>query len=146
MRHFKLRGGADDPSCTLRSFRRAENFFTLIGYDYMPKLTLTALLTKCLLLQSAVHTKINNVTVIVFHTSISDISFAIISYTFFPSNFFALNVFFFHIKRFEAVTSVKTHITFIGYSWQSKRSSLPFASFKCRYGKMGAKIKIQKYP
>ena len=27
-----------------RSFRRAECFFTLIGYDYMPKLTLTALL------------------------------------------------------------------------------------------------------
>ena len=104
MRHLKLRGGADHPSCTLRSFRRAEHFFTLIGYDYMPKLTLTALLTKCLLLQSAVHTKINNVTVIVFHTSISDISFAIISYTFFPSNFFALNDFFSHIKRFEAVT------------------------------------------
>ena len=45
MRHFELRGGADHPSCTLRSFRRAEHFFTLIGYDYMPKLTLTALLT-----------------------------------------------------------------------------------------------------
>ena len=146
MRHFKLRGGADHPSCTLRSFRRAEHFFTLIGYDYMPKLTLTALLTKCLLLQSAVHTKINNVTVIVFHTSISDISFAIISYTFFPSNFFALNVFFPILSVLKQLPSVKTHITFIGHSWQSKRSSLPFASFKCRYGQMGAKIKIQKYP
>ena len=82
MRNIELRGGADHPSYTLRSFRRAKYFFTLIGYDYMPKLTLTVLLTKCLLSQSAVHTKINNVTVIVFHTSISDISFAIISYTF----------------------------------------------------------------
>ena len=79
MRHFELRGGADHPSCTLRSFRRAECFFTLIGYDYMPKLTLTALLTKRILSQSEVHTKINNVTIIVCHTSISDISFAIIS-------------------------------------------------------------------
>ena len=119
MRHFELRGGADHPSCTL----------TLIGYDYMPKLTLTALLTKCLLSQSEVHTKTNNVTVIVFHTAISDISFAIISYTFFPSNFFALNVFFSILRVLKQLPSVKNHITFIGYSWQSKRSPLPFATF-----------------
>ena len=43
--HFELRGGADHLSCTVRSFRRGECFFTFIDYDYMPKLTLTALLT-----------------------------------------------------------------------------------------------------